>query len=63
MSEGSALFYKEIVVPDSSADVLTKAHEKDGLGFGGCYASLILLAILIVTIFVSCPNRNKRKPL
>lgn len=41
MGEGSALFYKEIVVPDSSADVLTKAHDKDGRGFGGCYASLI----------------------
>ena len=63
MSEGSALFYKEIVVPDSSADVLTKAHDKDGLDFRGCYASLILLAILIVTIFVSYPNRNQWRPL
>ena len=63
MGEGSALFYKEIVFPDSSADVLTKEHDKDGLDFGGCYAALILLAILIVTIFVSCPNKNKRKPL
>ena len=33
-------------------DVLTKAHDKGGLDFGRGYASLILLAILLVTILV-----------
>ena len=43
-------------------DVLTKAHDKGGLNFGRGYASLILLAILIVTIFVSYPNKNRWRP-
>ncbi len=34
-------------------DVLTKTHEKGGLDFGRGYASLVLLAILAVTIVVS----------
>ena len=34
-------------------DVLTKTHDKGGLDFGRGYSSLILLAILIVTIVIS----------
>ncbi len=39
-------------------DVLTKTHEKGGLDFGRGYSSLILLAILLVTIQISYRPRN-----
>lgn len=40
-------------------DVLTKTHEKGGLAFGRGYSSLILLAILIVTILISYRDDHK----
>ena len=42
-------------------DVLTKAHEKGGLDFGRGYSSLILLAILIVTIQLSWGNGKTKR--
>jgi uncharacterized membrane-anchored protein len=39
-------------------DVLTKTHDKGGLDFGRGYSSLILLAILIITIQVSYSNKS-----
>lgn len=43
-------------------DVLTKTHDKGGLDFGRGYSSLILLAILIVTIIYVHRN-DERNPL
>jgi uncharacterized membrane-anchored protein len=40
-------------------DVLTKSHEKGGLSFGRGYSSLILLAILLVSILVSYRNKSE----
>lgn len=39
-------------------DVLTKTHEKGGLDFGRGYSSLILLAILIISIVFSYKNKE-----
>ncbi|MDB5037709.1 MAG: hypothetical protein JWQ35_1237 [Bacteriovoracaceae bacterium] len=41
-------------------DVLTKTREKGGLDFGRGYSSLILLAILLVTILISYRNKEDR---
>jgi uncharacterized membrane-anchored protein len=39
-------------------DVLTKTHDKGGLDFGRGYSSLILLAILVISILVSYRNKK-----
>ncbi|MBS1983101.1 MAG: hypothetical protein JST16_02920 [Bdellovibrionales bacterium] len=39
-------------------DVLTKSHEQGGLNFGRGYSSLILLAILVVTIRISYKEKS-----
>jgi uncharacterized membrane-anchored protein len=41
-------------------DVLTKAHDKGGLDFGRGYSSLILLAILVVSILVSYRSKDAK---
>lgn len=44
-------------------DVLTKTHEKGGLDFGRGYSSLILLALLLVTIAISYGGKKRVTPL
>jgi uncharacterized membrane-anchored protein len=43
-------------------DLLTKTHEKGGLGFGTIGSSLILASILIGLILITTKHKNERQP-